>query len=307
MTGPITLGDDKRFISLLTEQSTKGHKIDALVLDSGGGDVTTGYKLAAIVKTIGMTTVVEGTCASMCVTVFAAGDDRVAVLGSLLGVHSVVSVPDDQTMGVEDEGAMAETVRLVRVMKNDGTPEPVIAKLVSTPSSELTWLDANDTAGWVKTVNAYGVLDGPHRGSVATPETFALSGSIGRWTIRQGEFGESLACGASRSYANGTVLAYYVTPGDRSWLLLSNNSWGWQGSTQVQLNFVDEGVRWAGDYRAFADDTAIILSLDRASARKFMDAETVTALVEGSPATSALSLSDSRAAGKAVAMCASKL
>ena len=313
MTGDIRPGDYQKLRALVRNQSAKGDRVNTLVLNSEGGDVGTGYQLAAVVKSLGLTTVVDGTCASMCTTVFAAGSRRILVFGSLLGVHSATSVAKDGIEVFEDESAMAATVRLVRLMKSYGTPEVVIAKLVSTPSTEMAWLDKTDMAGWVEIVDAYGALgesvDAPsptHEGGEHSVPSHRLIGQIGEWTISQGQIGGGAACLASRAYSGGTTLVFFVAPDERSWLFLTNEQWSRQGNTQVRLDFVDEGIKWSGNYGAFADEASLVLPLDRASANKLMDAEIMTATVGGVRATPPLSLTDSRAAGKAAAACARK-
>ena len=58
-----------------------------LELNSSGGSVWAGREMARIVIDFGLDTIVHGECASSCVRVFLAGQNRQMTLGSKLGFH----------------------------------------------------------------------------------------------------------------------------------------------------------------------------------------------------------------------------
>ncbi len=63
--------------------------IDTVLLESPGGHVGVGSKLADVLNTRGVTTLVTGTCASACTLAFVGGRARVLRRGGRLGFHGV--------------------------------------------------------------------------------------------------------------------------------------------------------------------------------------------------------------------------
>jgi hypothetical protein len=103
---------------------------------------------------------VRDKCLSACITVLAAGVKRYIAMGSLVGVHlATISQVDADGKAVEssckeEADACATTLEWARVMKKYGTPDNIIVKMVTTPADKVTWLTADDFAGWAEYVNA---------------------------------------------------------------------------------------------------------------------------------------------------------
>ena len=153
LTGEIVVGDDIYLDRVLSERDASGQATAYLVLNSPGGLLNQAYAMALAVRARGMATVVSsnGECASACMLVFAAGSVRYALPGALLGVHGASEGRGD---GFGSNSSNSGTVRLARDMAFFGAPPKVIAYLVITPSSSMTWLDNDDVAGWVTIVSA---------------------------------------------------------------------------------------------------------------------------------------------------------
>ena len=91
----------------------------------------------------GIHTVVGRTdeCSSICVAIFAAGSHQVAFPTSQIGVHSASYL--DAYTGQDGE-ALETTLLIARYMKELGTPDAVITKMIMTPGNDISWIEADD-------------------------------------------------------------------------------------------------------------------------------------------------------------------
>lgn len=116
------------------------HKqLDTLILSSPGGEADEGDELAETIRTAHLKTVIYDYCASSCFTLFAAGTDRVALDGALLGVHSAATQngeTNDKTEKVTD--------RMIKDLIKYGIPQAIIDVLKSTKQPEIHWLTADE-------------------------------------------------------------------------------------------------------------------------------------------------------------------
>jgi hypothetical protein len=158
-SGEIQPGDDSQVTDLIGNSTFDGKKIIVVGLNSDGGDIYTGVKIAQyllVLEKAGwqvITIVMDGNvCASSCVTIYAAGSIRVLErhngperrLDGKLIVHSAVSTATNE----EDDTAMASTLKWVRLLKTFGAPDSVVAKLADTSSRAGLILDSDDMKAW---------------------------------------------------------------------------------------------------------------------------------------------------------------
>ncbi len=143
MTGDIVTGDANKFIHYIKENFVNKHRsLTALYLDSDGGVLEDGGRIAEVVHRIDLAVVVgdSAVCQSACFLILAASKQRVIGARARLGVHSTAA--DPELVGgktAEDSSAMAETVRLARLYRHYGVPDSVVVGMVSTlPSSIYT-------------------------------------------------------------------------------------------------------------------------------------------------------------------------
>jgi ATP-dependent protease ClpP protease subunit len=151
--GVINLGDEVKFQQVLNQAAASGTRIGWLRLNSNGGNVVAGAKIAEMTRNNSIQTMVGNNdeCASICVLVFAAGTTRSHYETSRIGVHSISTYAAGLNgPGVDDESAMAGSTWLARQLKYYGTPDNVIGKMISTPSADgsIAWLTTNDVVGW---------------------------------------------------------------------------------------------------------------------------------------------------------------
>jgi len=139
ITGKITPGDTDAFAAEV-KQANDAKKIVANVsLNSVGGNLLEGVKLAAAVRVGKISTNVEKTCASACFLVFAAGSTKVANYAAQIGVHGA-----SDKSGAETVQSNAATVSMAKIATKLGVPAAIIGRMVVTPPSEMVWLSPAD-------------------------------------------------------------------------------------------------------------------------------------------------------------------
>jgi hypothetical protein len=141
ISGQIAEGDADVFIDAVKEANAAGKVVESVQLNSTGGRLFEGAKLAAAIKVAKIsTTVAQGAvCASACFLAFAAGERKFVGYGALIGVHKA------SDKGGRETAASGEATRLMaRFAKELGVPYLIISRMLSTPSKEIGWLDLQD-------------------------------------------------------------------------------------------------------------------------------------------------------------------
>ncbi len=138
-SGEVKLGDEERLRTALRTLPA-GTRIAGLSLDSPGGDLEEGLRLAAAIHDARLATVVgEGAkCASACFIAFAAGAHLFASTTALVGVHSA------SYAGLDTVDAQAATVKMARRLADYGVPDAILGKLVTAHPSQIWWLNRSD-------------------------------------------------------------------------------------------------------------------------------------------------------------------
>jgi hypothetical protein len=133
-SGEIVPGDDRKlhdFVAALPNDVT----VVGIILDSPGGNLLEGVRLAATVQNSHIQTGAVKMCASACFLIFAAGTEKF-VFGNQtrVGVHSA-----SEATG-ETELSQAITTRMARMARGLHVPPEIIGRMVSTPPSDMAWL-----------------------------------------------------------------------------------------------------------------------------------------------------------------------
>jgi hypothetical protein len=138
LAGEIKDGDAEGLKLLIKTENDLGHLIYAIRLNSPGGSLLEGTNLAEIIRQARISTsVLSGSqCASACFIAFAAGTDKFANYGALIGVHGA-----SDKSGRESGTA---TVSMARIVKELGVPAGIIGKMVVTPPDQIVWLSPDD-------------------------------------------------------------------------------------------------------------------------------------------------------------------
>jgi hypothetical protein len=151
LTGMISNGDADVFTRAVNQANQAGKSIDLVQLNSAGGNLGEGAKVAATIKFARLSTAVASgaVCASACFLVFAAGERKFAETGALIGVHKA-----SERGGVESKKSALATVLMAKFARELGVSSSIVSRMVATPPTQIEWLDARDLHSMgVKTVN----------------------------------------------------------------------------------------------------------------------------------------------------------
>jgi hypothetical protein len=141
LSGAISPGDSDNLKSAVKVANDAGKRVSSLRLNSAGGNLVEGAKLAELVMLAKFATDVGqgATCASACFLVFAAGQTKSADYTARIGVHGA----SDRT-GAETVQSGAATVLMARLAKDLGVPPAIIGRMVVTPPAQIIWLNPAD-------------------------------------------------------------------------------------------------------------------------------------------------------------------
>jgi hypothetical protein len=137
LRGDFKAGDYVKFRSYFADQ----RRVVGLDLDSPGGSLPEGFRIATLTRQKRLSTYVARECDSACAFVFLMGRKRYVSKEAKIGVHAVGN--DD---GSEDSGAIRDTIQFARLFATLGIPSSTIGKMVATPPRRITYLDQSDLA-----------------------------------------------------------------------------------------------------------------------------------------------------------------
>jgi hypothetical protein len=141
ISGELTEGDTNTFKAAIKAANDSGKLASSIRLNSPGGSLPEGAKLADAVRFAKMATNVGqgATCASACFLIFAAGETKFANYTAQIGVHGA----SDES-GAETVQSGAATISMARIAKELGVPAAIIGRMVVTPPAEMVWLSPAD-------------------------------------------------------------------------------------------------------------------------------------------------------------------
>jgi hypothetical protein len=153
LDGSIIAGDAKSFEDLLQTAITTGRNVVGLRLNSPGGLLGEAAVIARLVSVKGIdVAVLPGKeCASACFLIFAEGRQKFFSLSARIAVHGA------SIGGLETTGTQATTLTVARAISKLHAPPSVIAKMVTTPPTEMAWLTPDEL------ILMGAVSDGPER------------------------------------------------------------------------------------------------------------------------------------------------
>lgn len=141
LSGEIVEGDVDTLKAAIKAANDGGKLVVNIRLNSEGGNLLEGVKLADVVRFGKISTNVgkDATCASACFLVYAAGQTKFANYTARIGVHGASDKAGNETVQ-----SGAATVSMARVAKELGVPPAIIGRMVVTPPSEMVWLSPAD-------------------------------------------------------------------------------------------------------------------------------------------------------------------
>ena len=151
ITGTIDRGDPERLATVLARSAVGRGGLRVLIwLNSGGGDLKAGLELASVVLDLrgrlasagAVATVVgaDDECDSACVPVFGAGQERLLVSGGRIGLHR------GSEAGRESVASRSDTLVVANLLHGFGLPASAVGRMVTTPPSEMSYLNADELA-----------------------------------------------------------------------------------------------------------------------------------------------------------------
>jgi hypothetical protein len=135
LRGDVERGDYVKFRSQFGDQ----RRIVGLDLDSSGGSLHEGVRIAAMTRQKRLATYVAGECDSACAFIFLLGRKRYVSREAKIGVHAV-----GNEYGGEDRGTIRDTIYFARLSAKLGIPSSVIGKMVTTKPGKIAFLDQAD-------------------------------------------------------------------------------------------------------------------------------------------------------------------
>jgi hypothetical protein len=135
LRGDIKPGDYVKFRSHFDGQ----RRIAGLDLDSPGGLLNEGVRIALLTRQKRLSTFVAKQCDSVCAFIFLLGSKRYVSAEAKIGVHAV-----GNDYGREDGGTIRDTISFARLSAKLGIPSSAIGKMVTTPPRKIAFLDRAD-------------------------------------------------------------------------------------------------------------------------------------------------------------------
>ena len=111
--------------------------IQTVVLNSTGGIVPAGYRIAAMIKARKLDTLTTSNCASACTLAFAAGERRLLTKGARLGFHSETPVFNTEEGSSPDMLTKLSKEHTSAYWRSAGVAEASLREIFATPPEEL--------------------------------------------------------------------------------------------------------------------------------------------------------------------------
>ena len=148
ISGNIAPGDADLLSARIKAAKDAGKLVTSVRLNSEGGNLLEGARLADVVRSAKVSTNVgqNATCASACFLIFAAGETKYAYVRARIGVHGA------SENGTESRKA---TTAMARIAEELDVPQSIIRRMVNTPPNDVTWLSLNDLRLMGADINHY--------------------------------------------------------------------------------------------------------------------------------------------------------
>jgi hypothetical protein len=160
LNGAIEDGDAEKLAKILISSERRAEPILRVDLNSPGGNVAEAIRIADLVKTFHLMTLVQGGgyCASSCFFVWLAGTERAAsgippngeLIASDLGyvgLHRPYFSKNAVASETYDDAAknQEQAMKMVRsYLQSENVPQRLIDELISHPSSDIYWMTPDD-------------------------------------------------------------------------------------------------------------------------------------------------------------------
>lgn len=147
LNGEIAAGDAGRFTDILNASAAAGNPVSAVRLNSPGGSLLEGEKLAAVIqKNPKIATVVPSgaKCVRACFLPFIAGGQKVVSATASVGVPGAALKTEHQPKGNTPVLVQTEKPAIVRVVQKFHLLDAIVSKMLATPEDGILWLTLDD-------------------------------------------------------------------------------------------------------------------------------------------------------------------
>jgi hypothetical protein len=144
LNGDLAAGDAGRVRELLKASSAAGKPVSGIRLNSRGGSLVEGVRLAAVVQGARIATVVMAgaTCAAACFVPFIAGSQK--YVSATATVEAPGAAAPQEPSGRTPAVVRDEIPPIVRVVKELGLLDAIVTKMLSVPEHETFPLSPDD-------------------------------------------------------------------------------------------------------------------------------------------------------------------
>lgn len=138
LNGELADGDASRLREIIRASANSGRPVSGIRLNSSGGSLLEGVRLAGIIQNAKIATVIANgaTCASACFIAFIAGSQK------FVSATATVGAPGAADRFGQD--AAGEIPSIVRIAKELGLLDAIVEKMLATREDEISWLTQDD-------------------------------------------------------------------------------------------------------------------------------------------------------------------
>ncbi len=146
LNGDLVAGDASRFKDILKSSSAAGKPVSAVRLNSPGGSLVEGVRLAAVIQGAKIATVIASgaKCSGACFLPFAAGSQKYVSATATVGVPGAAEKSEHEPKGDTPALLQTEIPAIVRVVQRLGLLDAIVTKMLTTPENDVFLLSLDD-------------------------------------------------------------------------------------------------------------------------------------------------------------------
>jgi hypothetical protein len=138
LNGELAEGDASKLRDLIRTSTNAARPVSGIRLNSPGGSMLEGVRLAGVIHNAKVATVVASgaTCAAACFVAFVAGSQKFVSVSAMVGAPGAADKSGQQPAG--------EIPAIVRVVKELGLLDAITERMLNTREDETLWLTHDD-------------------------------------------------------------------------------------------------------------------------------------------------------------------
>jgi hypothetical protein len=146
LRGELATGDANRFQDILKTSSAAGKPVSTVRLNSPGGSLIEGVRLAAVIQRAKIvTSVTNGAkCVGACFLPFIAGSQKFVGATATVGVPGAAEKSEHQPASNTAAVLQADKPAIVRVVQKLGLLDAIVTKMLATPEDDTFTLTVDD-------------------------------------------------------------------------------------------------------------------------------------------------------------------